>query len=198
MLPTRSDMISFLGLVLNTVGAFLILVPDIPRLYRLSHRVPPLKTIEMGEKQLYHDGELAPKHPGFEHIVEAFLSGSPPLSDAPRLDEAETNSVMVRVGDTELEFDDGGFNVKRILRDEGESISDSTYTVEMYSQPALAVKEHFTDFGVPTPNPYISMETAQGAFPEYIEKYKRRLFFRAGAGLLLFGFLLQAADRLVL
>lgn len=190
-------MISFVGLLLNTLGAFLILVPDIPRLYRLSHRIPPLKTVEVAEKQLFHEGELNPDHSGFEHIEEAFFAGSPPLSDAPRLDETETNSVMVRIDGTELEFDDGGFAVKRFLLNKGETITDSTYTVELYSQPVLDVKEHFADSGVPAPSPYLSVETNRGALPEYIQRYKRRLFFRLGAGLLLCGFVLQVIDRLV-
>lgn len=191
-------MISFLGLVLNSLGALLILIPDIPRLYRLSHRIPPLKTVQAAEKQLYHEGELNPDHSGFEHIEEAFFDGSPPLSDAPRLDEAETNSVMVRIDGTELEFDDGGFAVKRVLRNDDDTITDSTYTVELYSQPVLDMKQHFDDAGVPVPIPYLSVETSRGALPEYIQRYKRRLFFRVGAGLLLCGFVFQLIGRLVI
>lgn len=188
-------MLSLTGLVLNTLGAFVILVPDIPKLYRASHHLPPLEKIEAGEKQLYQNGELQPEHRGFKHIAEAFLSESPPLSDAPRLDEADTNSAMARIGDTEVASEDGGFKVKRILRNEGDTISDSTYTVELYSQATLALNEQLAEVGIPVPNPYISMESSQGAFPEHIEKYKRRLFFRAGAILLLIGFILQAMDK---
>lgn len=190
-------MISLFGLVLNTLGAFVILVPDIPKLYRACHKLPPLKTIEAGEKQLYHDGELLPEHPGFNHIAEAFLSESPPLSDAPRLDDAETNSAMVRIGDTEIESDRGGYEVKRVVRNDGDTISDSTYTVELYSQPMLRVNERLAEAGIPTPNPYLSMESSHGAFPKYISKYKRRLFFRLGAFLLLIGFAMQVLDRII-
>lgn len=36
-------MLSLVGLTLNTLGTFHILVPDIPQLYRGAHRFPPLK-----------------------------------------------------------------------------------------------------------------------------------------------------------
>ena len=188
-------MISLLGLILNTLGAFVILIPDIPALYRLSHRFPPFRAIESGEKQLYYNGELRPQHSGFEHISKAFFSGSPPLSDTPRLDEANSNPAMARIGDTELKSDKEGFEVKRILRNEGDTISDSTYTVELYSKAVLDINSQLAEVGVETPNPYISMDSAQGAFPEYIDRYKRRVFFRSGAILLLIGFALQAADE---
>lgn len=190
-------MISLFGLVLNTLGAFVILVPDIPKLYRACHKLPPLETIEAGEKQLYQDGELLPEHPGFDHIAEAFFSESPPLSDAPRLDDADTNSAMVRIGDTEIESDRGGYEVKRVFRNDGDTIFDSTYTVELYSQPMLRVNERLAEAGIPTPNPYLSMESSHGAFPEYISRYKRRLFFRLGAFLLLIGFAMQVLDRII-
>jgi len=191
-------MISLLGLVLNTLGAFVILVPDIPKLYRACHRLPPLETVEAGEKQLYYNGELLPEHTGFDRIAEAFLSESPPLSDAPRLDDAETNSAMIRIGDTEIEPEKGGFEIKRIVRNKGDSISDSTYTVELYSQPGLRVNERLAEVGIPTPNLSMSMESSSGAFPEYISRYKRRLFSRFGALLLLIGFALQALDKIVI
>ena len=187
-------MLAVLGLILNTLGAFTILVPDIPKLYRVAHRLPPLKTIEEGEKQLYHEGELRPEHTGFGWIEEAFYSQSPPLSDAPRLDKAETTSAMVRIGDLELNPDSTGFQVKRILRNEGATISDSTYTVELYSQPALDIQNHLAQFGIESPNPYLTMDSSQGAFPRYIEQYKRKLIFRFGAFLLLAGFLFQLVD----
>lgn len=185
------DVLTVLGLVLNTLGALIILIPDIPKLYRFAHRFRPLKTIEKGEKQLYHENELRPEHTGFKRIAEAYFSGSPPLSDAPRLDNVDSNSAMVRIGETELKADDGGFVVKRFLRDEGETIYDCTYTVELYSEPLLEIQNHLAEFGVPTPNPSISMQSSQGASPDYIEKYKRRVLFRIGAILLLIGFILQ-------
>lgn len=188
-------MISLLGLVLNTVGAFIILIPDIPKLYRVSHRLPPLKTIESGEKRLYQEGEIQPEDTGFKHISEAFFSGSPPMSDAPRLDEAESTSVMIRLDGKELESESGGFAVKRIMRNEGATISDSTYTIELYSQPALNLNNFLSNRGVAAPNPYISVESSQGAIPEYVEKYKRKVIFRAGAALLLVGFVLQGIDK---
>lgn len=190
-------MLSLIGLILNTLGAFVILVPDIPRLYRAAHRLPPLETIEAGEKQLYHNGELQPDHAGFDRIAEAFLSGSPPLSDADRLDDAGGGSAMIRIGNTELKSEEDGFQVKRILRNEGDTISDSTYTIELYSRASLDLNEQLAEVGVDIPSPpYLTMESSQGAFPEYIEQYKRRLIFRMGALLLFLGFLLQALSKI--
>jgi len=191
-------MISLLGLILNTLGAFVILVPDFPKLYRSAHRLPPLQTIEAGEKQLYHNGEIEPDDPGFGYISEAFLSESPPLSGTPRLDKSDNNSVIVEVDGEEIKSDSGGFVVKRILHNEAPTVSDSTYTVELYSEPLHSLNDDLAEHGIATPDPYLTMDSAQGAIPEYIENYKRKIIFRAGAVLLLLGFILQAIEKIAI
>jgi hypothetical protein len=190
-------MLSLTGLALNTLGAFIILIPDIPWMYRRAHSLPPLQTIEAGEKHLYFEGAIRPDHPGFNRITEAFFSGSPPLSDTPRLDELDSMSAYLRVGDKTFEVDGDGYAVRRIVRNEGDTISESTYTVELYSQAAQTIQQRLSEQGFTPSNPYLSIDSAQGALPELIETYKRRLFFRTGAALLLLGFVFQVIDRVL-
>lgn len=191
-------MLTVLGLVLNTLGALIILIPDIPKLYRFAHRFRPLKTIEQGEKQLYHEGELRPDHTGFDRIANAFFSRSPPLSDAPRLDDLDSMSAEARYGDTVFKGEGSGYAVKRIVQNEANTIFDATYTVELYSRAMLNLQNQLAEYGIRSPNPYLTMDSRQGAFPDLIEKYKRKLFFRIGALLLVIGFVLQVIDQVAL
>lgn len=191
-------MLSILGLTLNTLGAFLVLIPDIPRLFRFAHNFPPLNTIEEAEKQLYYEEELTPEHPGFERIADAYFSYSPPFSDTTRLDELEGNSVQARLGSAKIEFSGHGYSVRRIVKEDDKSIFESRYTIELSNEANDKLRDHLAQYGIKAPNPYIAAETPKGRVPEIVEKYKRRVIFRMGAALLLAGFCLQTIDRLLI
>lgn len=186
-------MLNQLGLILDATGAFLVLVPDIPRLRQGFENIPPLKSVEKAKRKLYLESEeLLPEDPGFSRLQEAIISGTQPFADVPRWDEIEESEVTIEVAGETLQFDEPGFRAVKITKEDDKPLSQSTFAVEYKPNAVVNMEEYFKERDVPSPrSPKIKAELPPGRLPQLVEEYKRRLVSRTGAGLLVIGFLLQ-------
>ena len=188
---------SLIGLTLNSIGAFLVLIPDIPWLFKQLSRIPPLKTVEEAEKKLYMEGEITPSDSGFDRIEEAILSGSKPFSDVDRLDNLENMDSYLRINDQEVEFEGSGWRLQRIEKEDENVLSNSDFSVEMYSESGLNMGEWLLERGLPPlTGPYLESTIPNGTLPEMIDEYKKRIISRTGAILLLIGFIAQIIGKM--